>query len=100
MNEKMEVFAAEAAEYGQDMVDFVVRTGLAQMAAEKVAEGGGNKAALVILLTSFNKLANELAKTKGWTQERLADCEHAILLAATKEMPPAIVVADANGRVH
>ena len=93
------VFAAEMVEYGKGMVDFVVAAGLGQMAAEKLAQAE-DKAAVMLLLSSFNKLATMLIVAKGWSQERLGDCEHAMLARAAADSPPKIVVADATGRVH
>ena len=89
--DKGKMFTAEVAEYGKDMVNFVMATGLANAALEKIAPAVP-PATLQLLGDSLVTIAAMLAEAKGWERGRLGDCEHAILLAAGSALPPKIVL--------
>ena len=85
------VFAAEVAEYGEEMVAFVMAIGLANTALEKIAPAAP-PATLQVLGESLVTIAAMLAEVKGWEEGRLGDCEHAILTRAGHALPPKIVL--------
>lgn len=95
------VYDGAIAEYGQDMVDFVMAVVLGQMAAGELKMKKASLPPTAILLTSFNKIATILTEAKGWTEEKLAACEHAMLVAAatSEEAKPEIVLPPGVTRI-
>jgi hypothetical protein len=96
MEEGME---SVAEKWGEEMVGFILATGMAQEAAERLTgrrNTSQERYALVALVTSFNALGTLVIDARGWTGETLAACEQDIKLAAAGrlvESKPKIILA-------
>jgi hypothetical protein len=80
-----ECFHEVVWKHGRDMFLLVLNAGMAQEAVKKLAERAGQsrelRHAVQVVAGAFNTLSNELAVTKGWTGEMLAQCERDTQLA-------------------
>ena len=75
--------------YGAHMLNFVMGTGLASEAAERLAEVAirtNEQVALMQLVQSYNQLAEAHVKVKEWKAQTISECEQAIHLAMSKKI--------------
>ena len=76
-------------EFGADLCEFVMSKGMAGEAAKHLAKqlrGNGNGTrALKRIIGDFNAIGSAYAAKMGWTAERIAECDAAILAAYGEE---------------
>ena len=82
-----EIFRPIAREYGRDMFALVMNAGMARQAAEVLGQAASASRsaevlhAIRVLAEAFNQLSNDYVKKMGWSEERLSECDQAIMRA-------------------
>jgi len=91
-----ERFHSVVTTYGRDMFDFVMAVGLAGQATEGLVEQGRKRSSKGIMMGTamlaeqFNIVGTLLIHKMEWTEERIAECNQAILIAFASGEEPKI----------
>lgn len=80
-----EIFRPIAKEYGRDMFALVFNAGMARQAAEVLGQIASRSPQILhavrVLADAFNQLSNDYVKKMGWKEQRLSECDQAIMMA-------------------